>query len=83
MNLDGYLVSQKVYFEFLRKRSTCHAEEASEASGIPLAEIVKSLVFIDRDGKPLLTVVTGDTNVSRHKLEHCSGAKSVRLATER
>jgi len=82
MNLDAYLVSQKVYFEFLRKRSTRHAEEASAASGIPLAEIVKSLVFIDQDGRPLLAVVTGDANVSRHKLERCSGAKSVRLAPD-
>jgi Cys-tRNA(Pro) deacylase len=82
MNLDGYLVSQGVYFEFLKKRSTHHAEEASKASGIPLNEIIKSLVFIAQDERPLLAVVPGNANVSRHKLERCSGSKSVRLAPD-
>ncbi len=80
MNLAAFLVSHKVYFEFLGKRSTQHAVEASQVSGIKLGEIIKSLVFIDQDSKPLIAIVQGDHNVSRHKLEHCSNSKSVRLA---
>ncbi len=80
MNLAAFLVSHKVYFEFLEKRSTHHAQEAALATGVDLSQIVKSIVFLDQDAKPLLAVVQGDRNVSRHKLERCSGSKSVRVA---
>jgi Cys-tRNA(Pro) deacylase len=82
MNLAAFLVSKKVEFEFLEKRATHHAAEAAEASGVPLSEIVKSLVFVDQDVRPLLAVVLADTDVSRHKLERCSGSKSLRLASD-
>jgi len=81
MNLAAFLVSHKVYFEFLEKRSTHHAQEASEATGVDLSQIVKTIVFLDRESKPLIAVVQGDRNVSRHKLEHCSHSKSVRVAS--
>ncbi len=82
MNLSGFLVSNKVYHEFLEKKSTRHASEASQAVGVPLSEIIKTLVFTDQDSRPLLAVVRGDCNVSRHKLERCSNSKSVRLASD-
>ena len=82
MNLAAYLVSNKIEFEFMEKRVTHHAAEAAEASGVPLNEIVKSIVFVDQDARPLLAVVLADVDVSRHKLEHCSGSKSVRLASD-
>jgi Cys-tRNA(Pro) deacylase len=82
MNLAAFLVSSKVEFEFMEKRATHHAAEAAEASGVPLSEIVKSIVFVDQDARPLLAVVLADVDVSRHKLERCSGSKSVRLASD-
>ena len=82
MNLAAFLVGNKVEFKFLEKRATHHATEAAEASGLPLSEIVKSLVFIDQADRPLLAVVLADSDVSRHKLERASGAKSVRLASD-
>ena len=82
MNLAAFLVSNKVEFEFMEKRATHHAAEAAEASGVPLSEIVKSIVFVDQDARPLLAVVLADTDVSRHKLERCSSSKSVRLASD-
>ena len=82
MNLAAFLVSNKIEFEFMEKRATHHAAEAAEASGLPLSGIVKSLVFINQDARPLLAVVLADTDVSRHKLERCSGSKSVRLASD-
>ncbi len=82
MNLTAFLVSSKVEFEFMKKRATHHAAEAAAASGVSLGEIVKSIVFTDRDARPLLAVVLADTDVSRHKLERCSGSKSVRLAPD-
>ena len=81
MNLAAFLVRHKVYFDFLKKTPTRHASEASQVSGVPLSEIIKTIVFVDQNSKPLITVVRGDCNVSRHKLEHCSNSKSVRLAS--
>ncbi len=82
MNLAAFLVNHKVYFEFLKKRPTRHAREASQVSGVALSEIVKTIVFVDQDVKPMLAVVLGDRNVSRHKLEHYSNSKSVKLASD-
>ncbi|HEY51668.1 MAG TPA: YbaK/EbsC family protein [Dehalococcoidia bacterium] len=82
MNLAAFLVNSKVEFEFMEKRATHHATEAAAASGLSLGEIVKSIVFTDQDGRPMLAVVLANTDVSRHKLERCSGSKSVRLASD-
>lgn len=82
MNLIAFLRQNKVEFEFLEKKSTHHATEASVASGIPLDRIVKTLVFVDQDSKPLIAIVRADHSVSRHKLESCSGSKSVKIASD-
>ena len=82
MNLTAFLVGNGIEFEFLEKKTTHHAAEAAEASGLSLGEIVKSIVFVDQDARPLLAVVLADTDVSRHKLERGSGSKSVRLASD-
>jgi len=82
MNLAAFLISSKVYFEFLKKRPTQHALEASKISGLTLSEIVKTIVFVDQNSKPMIAVVRGDRDVSRHKLQHCSNSKSVRLASD-
>lgn len=81
-NLTVFLRRNKADFEFLEKRSTHHASEASDASGIPLDRIVKTLVFVDQDSKPLVAVVGANSNVSRHKLESCSHSKSVKMASD-
>jgi len=52
MNLIAFLVRNKVHFEFMEKRTTHHALEASQASGMALNEIVKTLVFIAQDAIP-------------------------------
>jgi len=80
LNLPAFLTRNQVDFEFLTKRSTRHASEASLISGIPLTEIAKTLVFLDQDSKALIAVVRGDRKVSRHKLQRCSGSRSVKLA---
>ena len=82
MNLAAFLISHKVYFEFLKKRPTRHAQEASQVSGMALNEIVKTIVFLDQDSRPMIAMVRGDRNVSRHKLQYCSNSKSVRLASD-
>jgi len=82
VNLIAFLRQNKVEFEFLEKKSTHHATEASTASGIALDRIVKTLVFVDQVSKPLIAIVRADCSVSRHKLESCSHSKSVKLASD-
>ena len=81
MNLVAFLRQNKVDFEFIEKRPTHHASEASQATDIPLNEIIKTLVFVDQDLKTLVAIVRADCTVSRHKLESCSGSRSVRIAS--
>ena len=45
-------------------------------------KIVKTLVFVNQDSKPLIAIVRADCNVSRHKFESCSHSKSVKLASD-
>jgi len=80
MNLRAFLVRNKIQFEFLEKRPTRHALEASQASDTPMQEMVKTIVFINQDLKPLIAVIRADRNTSRHKLQRFSDSKSVRLA---
>ena len=82
MNLVAFLRQNKIDFEFIEKKSTHHALEASQATDIPLNEIIKTLVFVDQDLKTLVAIVRADCTVSRHKLESCSRSRSVRIASD-
>ncbi len=81
MNLVAFLRQNKINFEVIEKKATHHAAEASLATDIPLDKIIKTLVFVDQDSKPLIAIVKADCMVSRHKLELCSGSRSVRIAS--
>ncbi len=54
--------------------------EASEALGVPLNRILKSLVFTEK-GRYIFVITTGDRRVSMKKLRSFSGMKRPRLAT--
>jgi Cys-tRNA(Pro) deacylase len=82
MNLAAYLKANKAPHEFIEKSATHHAGEASRASGIPIANIAKTIVFIDPEEHPVIGVVRGDRMVSRHKLEACSGLHKLRIAPD-
>ncbi len=81
-NLTGYLTGKGVFFEFLEKRTTHHADEAASASGLSLDEIAKTIVFVTDDIGPIVGIIQGSKSISRHKLEKCSGSKQVRLAPD-
>ena len=82
MNLTAYLKSNKAEFEFVEKATTHHASEASRASGIPLEQIAKTIVFADDGGRLIVGVVLGANMVSRHKLETCSGRRKLEVAAD-
>jgi len=61
------------------KSGTPTAEDAAEAAGCDLAQIVKSLVF-DCDGRPILVLIPGDRRADRKKIAAAAGCASVRIA---
>jgi len=82
MNLTAYLKANGAEFEFVEKATTHHATEAARASGIPLEQIAKTIVFADDAGRLIVGVVLGNHMVSRHKLETCSGSKRLEVAAD-
>ena len=82
MNLTAYLKANKAQFEFIEKATTHHAADASRESGIPLNNIVKTIVFTDSEDRPVVGVVRADCKVSRHKLEACSGLRKLQIASD-
>ena len=61
------------------KSGTPTAQDAAEAAGCELAQIVKSLVF-DCDGRPILVLIPGDRRADRKKIATVAGCASVRIA---
>jgi Cys-tRNA(Pro) deacylase len=55
------------------------AEDAAEAAGCTLAQIVKSLVF-DCDGRSVLVLVPGDRRADPGKVARAAGAAKARIA---
>jgi Cys-tRNA(Pro) deacylase len=57
--------------------STRTAEEAAEAVGANVGQIVKSLIFL-ADGRPILVLVSGANRLDTAKLAQIAGAKITR-----
>jgi prolyl-tRNA editing enzyme YbaK/EbsC (Cys-tRNA(Pro) deacylase) len=58
---------------------TATAEDAARAAGCPLAQIVKSLVFVC-DGRPVVALVPGDKRADPEKIARAAGAAEARIA---
>jgi prolyl-tRNA editing enzyme YbaK/EbsC (Cys-tRNA(Pro) deacylase) len=58
---------------------TATAEDAARAAGCPLAQIVKSLVFVC-DGRAVLALVPGDRRADPEKIARAAGAVEARIA---
>ena len=67
MNLEGYLKTQGVEFEFVEKRATVHTADAADATGIPLERITKSLVVLGETGV-LNNALRFEDEFVRHKI---------------
>jgi len=82
-NLKGFLLRNKIKFEFLEKIQTKHAIEAAQATHLNLREIAKTLVFVDENRQPFIVILSADREVNRHSLQRITGKKTVQLADER
>ncbi|MGQ9572480.1 MAG: YbaK/EbsC family protein [Dehalococcoidia bacterium] len=61
-------------------QSTRTAQEAADAIGVSLGQIVKSLVFL-ADGQPVLVLASGPNRTDTAKLARQAGAQKVRRAS--
>jgi prolyl-tRNA editing enzyme YbaK/EbsC (Cys-tRNA(Pro) deacylase) len=56
------------------------AQLAADALGVSVGDVVKSLLFLLDDVRPILALVTGDATVDVDALAHEAGAAQIRLA---
>ena len=83
-DLEEYLRERGVRFRILVfEGSTATVEEAERQLGVDRSSIVKSMLFVDERGVPVLAIVTGDAMVDEEKLARACGAGRVRKARPR
>lgn len=79
--LKEYLKRLEIDTKFFRfEGHTRCVDDAVMRLGVSRDKIVKSIVFIDDAGLPVLGIVTGDKRVSEKKLAMACGATKVRKA---
>lgn len=78
------LVEKRVPHEILQLASSSRtAQLAADGLGVPVGSVVKSLLFVLDDERPVLALVTGDATVDADALARETGAAEVRLARAR
>lgn len=80
-DLRKYLKKMGVRARFFRfKEHTMTVDAAMSRLGVSREKIIKSMVFIDEEGLPILGIVTGEKRVSEKKLAVTCEAKKVKRA---
>lgn len=79
--LEEYLKEMGVCARFFRfEEHTMTVDAAVSRLGVSREKIIKSMLFIDDSGTPVLGIVTGDRRIDEKKLASVYGAKEVRRA---
>jgi Cys-tRNA(Pro) deacylase len=79
--LEAYLQKEGVNARILMfKKHTMTVEDAEKQLGVSRERIVKSMLFVDEKGVPMVGIVTGDRKVSAEKLMKVYGARRVKIA---
>jgi Cys-tRNA(Pro)/Cys-tRNA(Cys) deacylase len=77
------LEEKQIPFELLEHgHKARHAQEAADERGVPLAQVVKTLLVRRPDGRHLIALVRGDQRLSLKKLARLAGVKSLEMAPE-
>jgi len=61
------------------ERPTITVEDAEKQLGISREKIIKSMIFIDENGVPVIGIVTGDKMVDVEKLTKACGAEKIKI----
>jgi Cys-tRNA(Pro) deacylase len=81
-NVEGYLHQAGVDYKIHRTHtSTITARDAATELQVPLQTIIKSILFTDETGLPILAILTGDKRVDRNKLACAVGVKKTKIAS--
>jgi len=81
-NLREYLKRMGVEVKFYKfEEHTMTVDAAVRRLGVNRGKIIKSMLFIEEAGLPVLGIVTGDRRVSEKKLATACGTKKVRRAS--
>lgn len=84
LSLESYLQSNGIKFRILRfSGRTITVDDAVKQLGVSRERIIKSILFVDEKGLPVLAIVTGDRRVSESKLSKVCGAETLRKARPR
>jgi len=79
--LEAYLRKEGVNARILTfKKHTITVEDAERQLGISRERIIKSMLFVDEKGIPMVGIVTGDKKVSEEKLMEVYGSRRVKIA---
>ncbi len=80
-DVQDELAASGIPHETMRPPSSSRtAELAAEALGVDVADVVKSLLFVLDEERPVLALVTGDATVDADALARVTGTSEVRLA---
>jgi Cys-tRNA(Pro) deacylase len=80
-SLEEYLKRMNVKARFFKfKKHTMTVDAAASLLGVNREKIIKSILFINDAGLPIIGIVTGDKRVSEKKLSMVSGSKKIRKA---
>ncbi|MCD6529577.1 YbaK/EbsC family protein [Candidatus Bathyarchaeota archaeon] len=80
-SLSSFLQSKGVKFKILTfKGSTITVDDAVKQLSVPKERIIKSVLFVDEKGMPVLAIVTGDCRVDEERLAKVCGVDRVRKA---
>jgi Cys-tRNA(Pro)/Cys-tRNA(Cys) deacylase len=82
-NVIRLLDSKKIsYTLFELPEEKLGAEETARFMGVPVNQVFKTIVITRPKGKPLLCVISGDTNVDLKNVAKLSDEKKVTLPTQ-
>jgi Cys-tRNA(Pro) deacylase len=79
--VQHFFTERGLYIELITFATRVHtAQQAAEALGVPIQQIVKSLVF-EADGQPVLVLCSGDRRVDTARLGALCNARQVQKAS--
>jgi len=83
-NAMRVLDARKVPYNVVTFSPDIHsAEGVAEVTGVPPAEVYKTLVVNRERGKPLLVMIAGDRELDLKRLARAVGEKKLKMATHR
>lgn len=79
IDLETYLMQNKVWHKFIQKPETVHTADAARVAGVELRKVTKNLVSVTDKSEYVVLIVPGDKCVDMKTATRILGVRSVRL----